>query len=320
MAAVDFTGRVIIVTGAGGGLGKSYALEAARRGANVVVNDLGSNVEGTAEGSQNLADQVVSEIQAMGGQAIANYADVSSPESAATIAGDAIKAFGRVDALINNAGNMRSDWFENSTATDFNAVVATHLLGSYNVTKGVWPHMKERGYGRIVFTSSSAGLYGHEMHTAYAAAKAGCVGLLNVLSIEGAEYGIRCNAVMPNAFSRMTDAEEEKMELDESATQQLRAVTQNSMNPEFTAALTLYLASEACNSTRELYSSCAGRMARVFIGATTGWQGSRTEPGTVEMIAEHIDEIRDLARGVHIPQSPSDEFNIVFTQPDPLVP
>ncbi|MBG6120124.1 MULTISPECIES: SDR family NAD(P)-dependent oxidoreductase [unclassified Sphingobium] len=309
---VDFTGRTIVVTGAGGGLGRQYALDIAARGGNVVVNDLGGNVDGD-NGSSSMADAVVQEIQAAGGKAVANYDSVASSDGAAAIADAALSAFGRIDGLINNAGNLRNFWFEEFSDADRDSVIGIHLIGTWNVTKAVWPHMKKDGYGRILFVSSGAGMFGNQTQSAYGAAKGGVVGLMNVLTQEGAKHGILCNALLPNAASRMG----EKMKPEELAP--MAAYTpkyRSAMLPEFVGPLGVYLASEACITGHDMYSVLGGRIARAFVGVTEGWLGPRDAPPSVEDIAAHIDEIRDETRGIHIPSCLIDEFRIVAEQVD----
>lgn len=313
-SAISFDGQVVIVTGAGGGLGRCYALDIARRGGAVVVNDLGGSVEGRGQ-SVTMVDRVVDEIRRAGGRAVASHDSVATREGAQRIAAAAIEAFGRVDALINNAGNMRVDWFENSCEEDLDALLAVHLVGTWNVTRAVWPHMKTQGYGRLVFTSSSAGLFGNWMQSSYGAAKAGVTGLMNTLALEGEPHGILCNVIMPNAFGRMADKAVEHM--DEKTRDQAAArvaLLQDSMEPDFNTGLAVYLASEACTSTHSLYSACAGRIARVFIGVTAGWQGSRTVPATAEDIARNLGRIRDESSGFHIPESPRDEYRAILSE------
>jgi len=319
MPEISFENRVVIVTGAGGGLGRTYAINIARRGGAVVVNDLGGSVAGPGD-SSTMADGVVTEIRAAGGKAVANYDSVATREGAQRIAETATNEFGRIDALINNAGNMRYKPFDQWSEEDFTALVSVHLNGTFNVCQAVWPHMKKQGYGRIVSTSSSAGMYGDELYTGYAAAKSGITGLMNVLSHEGKAHGILCNVLMPNAITRMTD--EVSARMDQSALEKSSALTeviQNSMSPEFTTGLAVYLASEACTTTRGIYSSCAGRMARVFVGATEGWHGPRDTPCTAEEIAARFNTICDTANGAHIPESPGDEFRVVVTRPERTV-
>lgn len=312
MTSISFKDRVVIITGAGGSLGRTYALEIAKRGGAVVVNDLGSTVEGLNE-STTPADEVVAQITAAGGRAIASYDDVATRQGARRIVESALEKFGRVDALINNAGNLRNAWFEDLEDEDRDAQIAVHLLGTFNVTQAVWPHMKAQGYGRIVFTSSSAGMLGNEMQSAYGAAKAGITGLMNVLSQEGKPHGILCNALMPNAISRMGD------QMSAESIEKMRPYVSRiyaEMEPTFTTGLAVYLASEACTSTHSIYSSLGGRMARVFIGVTKGWRGPAGRPATVEEIAANFDRIRDPARGFDIPESLGDEYRIMVENLD----
>lgn len=308
---VSFADRVVIVTGAGGGLGRTYALDIAGRGGAVIVNDLGCAVDGSGR-SPDVAEKVVAEITVAGGRAVASHDSVATKDGARRIVNTAIDAFGRVDALINNAGNLRNDWFEDVREEDRDAVIATHLLGTFNVTQAVWPHMQARKYGRIVFTSSASGMLGNPMQVGYGMAKAGIVGLMNVLSQEGRPHGILCNAITPNALTRMGEKHAEKMEsgvLEKMAP--VMAALGRSMEPGFNTGIVVYLASEACTSTHSIYSQLGGRIARVFIGVTEGWQGSRAYPATADDIAAHIEQIRDATRRVHIPDDLNDEFRIV---------
>jgi len=308
---VSFADRVVIVTGAGGGLGRTYALDIAGRGGAVVVNDLGCAVDGSGR-SREAADKVVAEITAAGGRAVASYDSVATKDGARRIVDTAIDAFGRVDALINNAGNLRNDWFENVREEDRDAVIATHLFGTFNVTQAVWPHMHAQKYGRVVFTSSASGMLGNPMQAGYGMAKAGIVGLMNVLSQEGRPHGILCNAITPNALTRMGEEHAEKMEpgvLEKMAP--VMAALGRSMEPVFNAGIVVYLASAACTTTHTIYSQLGGRIARVFIGVTEGWQGPRTHPATADDIAAHIGQIRDATRGSHIPDDLNHEFRIV---------
>ena len=197
----EFKDKVVIITGAGGGLGKSHALEFARRGAKVVVNDLGGSGDGT--GSSDMADLVVAEIQAEGGTAIANKASVSSPEGAQSIVDDAVSAFGTVDILVNNAGILRDKSYKKMTLADWDIVMDVHLNGSAYVTHAAWPIMYEKNYGRIVFTSSTSGIYGNFGQANYGAAKMGMLGLMNVLAIEGRSKNIRVNTLAPAAATRL---------------------------------------------------------------------------------------------------------------------
>jgi len=202
---IRFDGRVAIVTGAGGGLGRSYAIELAKRGATVVVNDFGGTLAGEG-GSSEAAERVAREIEAAGGRALANGASVSDPDGVARLVAETMAAFGRIDILINNAGILRDKTFAKMSLEDVRAVLDVHLLGTFTCTKAVWPIMQERGYGRIVMTSSGSGLFGNFGQSNYAAAKLGVVGLVNTLELEGAKYDIRVNAIAPSAATRMTEA------------------------------------------------------------------------------------------------------------------
>ncbi|MBO6658871.1 MAG: SDR family NAD(P)-dependent oxidoreductase [Pseudomonadales bacterium] len=197
----DFEGKVVVITGAGGGLGKAHALEFASRGAKVVVNDLGGSGDGT--GSGDAADVVVNEIKAAGGEAIANKASVSDKAGAQSIIDDAVSAYGTVDILVNNAGILRDKSFKNMEMGDWDIVMDVHLNGTAYVTKAAWPIMYEKNYGRIVLTSSVSGIYGNFGQANYAAAKMGMVGMMNVLSIEGLSKNIRVNTLAPAAETRL---------------------------------------------------------------------------------------------------------------------
>ena len=204
MSAISFKDRVAIVTGAGGGLGRSHALALAARGVRVVVNDLGGAVDGTG-GSATMAENVVKEIKEAGGHAIPNGANVTKADEVEAMVGEAVDAFGHVDILVNNAGILRDKSFSKMTLEDFKLVVDVHLIGSATCTKAVWNHMKERNFGRICMTTSSSGMYGNFGQANYGAAKAGLSGLMRTLVLEGAKYDIRVNTLSPTARSRMTE-------------------------------------------------------------------------------------------------------------------
>lgn len=199
----SFDGKVVVVTGAGRGLGRSHALEFAKRGASVVVNDLGGAVDGT--GSGPTAQSVVDEINSLGGNAVANTASVATPEGAQSIIDDAVSVFGSVDIVVNNAGILRDKTFANITLENFRAVVDVHLMGSVYVTKAAWPIMAEKGWGRVVLTSSPSAIFGSFGQSNYASAKVALLGLMNVLTLEGERKGIRVNTLAPGAITRMTE-------------------------------------------------------------------------------------------------------------------
>ena len=205
MSIIEFNDRVAVVTGAGGGLGRSHALELARRGVKVVVNDLGGSVSGEG-GSATMAENVVEEIRELGGTAMANGANVTNPEEVRDMVSSVIEKWGHIDILVNNAGILRDKSFTKMDINDFRLVIEVHLMGSVICTKAVWDHMKERKYGRIVMTTSSSGNYGNFGQTNYGAAKTGVVGLMNTLCLEGAKYDIRVNALSPTAATRMTES------------------------------------------------------------------------------------------------------------------
>ena len=204
MAALGFDGKVAIITGAGGGLGKQHALSLASRGALVVVNDLGGAVDGSGSDA-GAAQLVVDEIKAAGGEAVADTDSVATPEGGEAIVQTAIDAFGRIDIVINNAGILRDKTFHNMTPDLLDPVLDVHLKGAFNVTKPAWVHMREQQYGRVISTSSAAGVFGNFGQTNYGAAKMGLVGLTRVLAVEGARYNIKANAIAPLALTRMTE-------------------------------------------------------------------------------------------------------------------
>jgi NAD(P)-dependent dehydrogenase (short-subunit alcohol dehydrogenase family) len=252
---IDFAGRVAIVTGAGNGLGRAHALGLARRGARVVVNDLGAARDGSA-GSSAAAEAVVAEIAGLGGTAVADGADVSDEAAAAAMVERALALWGRVDILVNNAGILRDRTFAKMELADFRKVVDVHLMGSVHCTKAVWEPMRARQYGRIVFTTSSSGLYGNFGQANYGAAKTSLVGLMNVLHLEGEKYGIRVNCLAPSAATRMT---EELLAPDQRA----------ALAPEAITPGLLYLVGEAAPS-RMILAAGAGVFARTVITESEG--------------------------------------------------
>lgn len=296
MDQIRFDDRVAVVTGAGGGLGRIYALELARRGAKVVVNDLGGNPDGTGAG-QTMADAVVKEIEEAGGQAIANHDSVGGPQGGEAIVQAALDGFGALDIVINNAGILRDKSFSKLTAEDLAAVLEVHLEGAFYVSQPAFRAMKERGYGRFLFTTSAAGLFGNFGQSNYAAAKLGLVGLSNVLAIEGAKSGIRSNVIAPVAKTRLTE--------------KLLGPMADALAPEQVMPLALYLVAEACETTHEVFSVGGGRFARVFVGLTPGWSAGAGSRPSVEEVAAHFDEIRDEA-GYIVPTSVADELKLMM--------
>jgi NAD(P)-dependent dehydrogenase (short-subunit alcohol dehydrogenase family) len=251
VAQIDFDGRVAIVTGAGGGLGRSHALLLASRGAKVVVNDLGGNRAGEGGGS-DMADAVVAEIREAGGEAVANYDGVHTWDGGQAIVQSAIDAFGRIDVVVNNAGILRDVSFAKLEQDQLDLVLKVHLYGGFHVARAAWPHLREQGYGRVINTTSGSGLYGNFGQSNYSAAKLGLVGLTRTLAHEGAKYGITANVIAPIAASRMTE--------DIMPPQLLER-----LEPEYVSPLVAYLASEACTDTGRIYSVGGGYMARVAI-------------------------------------------------------
>ena len=279
MSQVEFKDRVAIVTGAGGGLGRSHALALAARGVKVVVNDLGGAVDGTG-GSVTAAQKVVEEIEAAGGEAMASGASVTDEAAVTEMVEQAIAEWGHVDILVNNAGILRDKSFSKMTVDDFRAVVEVHLMGSAICTKAVWNHMKERNYGRIVMTTSSSGMYGNFGQTNYGAAKAGLSGLMRTLVLEGAKYDIRVNTLSPTARSRMTEGL-----MPEEVLEKLRV-------EPVSAGLVYLVCDDAPN--RVILCAGAGGYSLTKVMETQGINLSE-ENQTAEMVAAHWGQISDEA-------------------------
>lgn len=291
---IDFQDRVAVITGAGGGLGRAYALLLASRGASVVVNDLGGSVHG--EGADaSAADSVVEEIRSNGGTAVAEYSSVADPEGGAAIIARAEKEFGRLDILISNAGILRDRTLAKMEVDDLRAVLAVHLEGAFYVAMPAFRLMKEQQYGRIIFASSGSGVFGNFGQTNYAAAKAGLVGLMNALKLEGAKYDVLVNAVAPIAHTRMTEELLENMA--------------DRFDAESVAPAVAYLASEANRLSGELWSVGGGSVSRVFTGLCEGYfkHPDRDGPLTIEDVAEHVDDVR-IEDGYIVPVSTRDEL------------
>ncbi len=248
MAKIDFTGRVAIVTGAGAGLGRQYALELAKRGARIVVNDLGGSRDGVGH-SDAAANKVVDEIKALGGQAVPNYDNVADAQGGENITRTAIDAFGKVDILINNAGILRDKTFNKMEEENWDTVMAVHLRGAFCVTKPAFVNMRENGYGRIIMTTSGAGLFGNFGQSNYASAKMGLIGLTNVLKLEGAKYNIKTNVIVPVAASRLTE-------------DVLPPQLFEKMKPDFITPAVLYMCSEQCADSGMIINATLGYYSR----------------------------------------------------------
>jgi len=293
MSNVNFENRTVIVTGAGNGLGKAYALELGSRGAKVVVNDLGGSVDGSGSASSP-ADDVVNEIIKNGGEAIANYDSVATKEGGESIVQSALDNFGTVDAVINNAGILRDKSFANMSEDELSLILDVHLKGTFFVSQPAFKVMKENNYGRIVNVASPSGLFGNFGQSNYGAAKIGIVGLTNVLSIEGAKYNIKVNVIAPTAYTRMTEA-------------LLPEDVGKLFSAELVTPMVVYLASEACEPTHEIFGVAAGRFARIGIITHNGYVNTSA---TAEDISENIEEIRTIKDGTY-PLSNEDELMII---------
>jgi NAD(P)-dependent dehydrogenase (short-subunit alcohol dehydrogenase family) len=279
---IRFDDRVAIVTGAGAGLGRSHAMLLASRGAKVVVNDPGGTVDGSG-GEHSVADKVVAEIKAAGGQAVANYNSVADMKSAQNIIDTALGEFGRLDILVNNAGILRDRAFINMSMEDFEFASQVHYMGTVYCTKAAWPIMRRQQYGRVVVTTSGSGTVGNFGQSNYGAAKMAVVGLINVLRIEGAKYNILCNAISPSARTRMTE-------------DIIPPHIAKFMRPELVSPAVAWLCSEECDASGEVIAATAGNYARVQYFQSEGVQFDPDEPVTVEMVAEKINQIRDLSK------------------------
>ena len=289
MADIGYDGKVAIITGAGGGLGRQHALEMAKRGARLVINDLGGSVSGEG-GDKGPADHVVEEIIALGGEAVADGNSVATAEGGEAIVKTAVDAFGTVDIVINNAGILRDKTFHNLTPELLEPVLDVHLKGAFYVTIPAWKIMREKSYGRVVNTSSNSGILGNFGQANYGAAKMGLVGLTRVLANEGRKYNIGVNAIAPVAKTRMTE--------------DLLGAFGDALDPALVTPLVAHLASEACDVTGEVYSAAGGIISRFFIGLTPGYYNPEL---TVEDVAAHWDQIRDV-EGYSIPEGPQDEL------------
>jgi NAD(P)-dependent dehydrogenase (short-subunit alcohol dehydrogenase family) len=278
-----FEGRVAIVTGAGRGIGRAYARLLAERGASVVVNDLGGGVDGMGADGQ-VAARVVDDVTRAGGSAIADASDVSTPEGARALVAASVEAFGRVDAVVNNAGIVRWAGFPDADEENLASHLAVHVGGSFHTTRAAWPCFVERGYGRVVMTTSS-GLFGLPDNTSYATAKAAVIGLTRSLALAGGRHGVKVNAIAPAAMTRMAGVGGGEGDPQ--------------MAPGLVAPMAAFLAHEACPVSGEIYAAGAGRFARLFVASTDGYVHSGAAP-TIEDIAAHWSEVND-ERGYFVP-------------------
>jgi NAD(P)-dependent dehydrogenase (short-subunit alcohol dehydrogenase family) len=294
MPDLRFDGRVAIITGAGGGLGRSHALALARRGAHILVNDLGGALDGSGS-SISAADRVVDEITASGGMAAPNHDSVATWEGGQAIVQAALDAFGRVDVLVNNAGILRDKAFHKMDQSMIDAVIDVHLKGALYVSQPAFRLMREQGYGRILNTSSASGLFGNFGQANYGAAKAGLAGLTRVLALEGAGHGIKVNAIAPIASTRMTE--------------DILGDLAAKVAPESVSPLVAYLAHEECSVNGHVYSVAGGRIARIFVAETHGIVLTENSPEAIRAHLSLIDQL-DVDR-YHEPSSLDDETTII---------
>ncbi|MCY4425640.1 MAG: SDR family NAD(P)-dependent oxidoreductase [Halieaceae bacterium] len=294
MPELGFDKRVAVVTGAGRGLGRAYALLLAARGANVVVNDPGVSMTGETTDACP-AEEVVQEIKAAGGEAVANFDSVASREGGQAIVNCALDHFGAVDIVIHNAGIVRRSPLKDISYEEFRSVLDVHLMGGFHVVRPAFAEMCKANYGRIVLTGSISGLYGNSEVVGYSVSKTGMIGLSNVVALEGAEYNIKCNVILPAALTRMAEG------LDTSA--------YPPMQPELVAPTVGWLAHESCSISGEMLVSIAGRVARAYIAESRGiYQPS----WTIENIAEHIDAIRSTDDPVIFKPAPSGQLDHIL--------
>jgi NAD(P)-dependent dehydrogenase (short-subunit alcohol dehydrogenase family) len=290
MGELRFDGRVAIVTGAGGGLGREHALLLASRGARVVVNDLGGATDGTGA-SAGPAERAVKEIADLGGEAVADTSTVATVEGGQAIVDTALETFGRVDIVISNAGILRDKAFHNMTPELLDPVLDVHLKGAFHVIRPAWVKMREASYGRVLVTTSNSGILGNFGQSNYGAAKMGLVGLARVLAQEGARHNIRVNVLAPIARTRMT--------------QELLGPLAPKLDPGLVAPVAAWLVHEDCPVTGEVYSAGGGRVARFFVGLTHGYADPDLTP---EGVRDHFDEIRDET-GYTVPGGVADELS-----------
>jgi NAD(P)-dependent dehydrogenase (short-subunit alcohol dehydrogenase family) len=291
MTDLGFDGKVAIITGAGGGLGRQHALLLASRGALLVINDLGGAVDGTGS-DKGAAERVVDEIKALGGDAVADTNSVATPEGGRAIVQTALDAYGKIDIVVNNAGILRDKAFHNMTPDLVDPVLDVHLKGAFNVTQPAFVKMREQGYGRIVSTSSAAGVFGNFGQTNYGAAKMGLVGLTRVLALEGARYNIKANAIAPLAMTRMTE--------------NILGTMGDKLDPARVSPVVAFLAHDECPATGRLFSVGGGRVAEVFVGECRGFH---TADLAIEDIRDNWDTVTDRT-GYSVPANLGEETTL----------
>ena len=288
MSELGYDGKVVIISGAGGGLGRQHALLMASRGALIVINDLGGAVDGSGS-DKGAAERVVDEIKALGGEAVADTNSVATPEGGKAIVQTAVDAFGKVDVVVNNAGILRDKAFGNMEPELLDPVIDVHLKGAFNVTRAAWSIMKEQGYGRIVSTSSAAGIFGNFGQTNYGAAKMGLVGFTRVLAVEGAKYNIKANAIAPLALTRMTE--------------NLMGGLGEKLDPALVSPLVAFLSHEDCPVSGQTFSVGGGRVAHVFIAETQGYHNANL---SMEDVRDNWGTITDQS-GYAVPNNLAEE-------------
>jgi len=295
MSDLVFDNKVVIVTGAGNGLGRSHAMLFAKHGARVVVNDLGGSLHGEGN-STSAADTVVEEIKAAGGEAVANYDSVDDGDK---IVKTALDAYGQIDVVVNNAGIIRDSSFGKMQHEDWDMVYRVHLRGAFAVTHAAWPYMREQEYGRVIFTASPAGIYGNFGQANYGTCKLGCYGLCRTLSVEGASKNIHVNTISPVAKSRMTEHILPPEIIDR-------------LSPEHVSPLVVYLGHESCKETGGLFEVGAGWYAKLRWQRTQGISLSKDEPVSADDIAAAWDKITDFNDAVY-PNRLEESINAVIS-------
>lgn len=303
MQAIDFTGQVALITGAGRGLGREYALEIARRGGKVVVSDIG----GVGDQDGSWAEKVVAEIALSGGSAVACHDTVATAAGGQAIVDKALEGFGRIDVVIHNAGFLRPAYLEDMTDAQFREVLDVHLLGAFYVCRAAWANMQHQRYGRLVLTSSSS-VFGYPACSNYVAAKAGIFGLVTALASEGRSYGIGVNAVLPYAVSDIVKDNPPRGETPETTIAALRKINDR-RHSRAVSPLVAYLASSSCQVTGQAFSALSGRFARMSLFLADGWVAN-SDTVNAEDVAANFGVISDLDRGFH-PQSMFDEIERV---------